>query len=336
MRAAVVMEHGDTDTIQYHENFPDPEYQDHEVLIRVGATSINFHDIFSRRGMPGITIPMPLITGSDVAGEIVEVGAAVDGWQAGDRVLVDPIIKMENKMGMIGETTNGGKAEYVVAAADQLLRLPDSESFDDAAALPLAYGTAHRMMRTIGQVSEGETVLILGATGGVGVACVQLAKLVGAKVIACGGSPEKVGQLKKIGADHAIDYHEVNFREAVWDIMGKPKMVGTGGVDVAVNFTGGDTWHNTVRCVTLGGRILTCGATAGYDVKTDLRYTWTFEHQIRGSDGWKKEDLEALIELGASGRMKPVISQTFSLQETAQAEQLMEDRKVFGKILVKP
>ena len=336
MRAAVVMEHGDTGVIQYHENWPEPEYGPREVLVRVGATSINYHDIFSRRGMPGITIPMPLITGSDVAGELVEVGSEVDGWRAGDRVLIDPIIKMDNKLGMLGETTNGGKAEYVAVAADQLIRLPDSESFENAAALPLAYGTAHRMMRTIGQVSEGETVLVLGATGGVGVACVQLAKLVGARVIACGGSAEKTARLTEIGADHVIDYHEQDFREAVWDIVGKPRMVGAGGVDVAVNFTGGDTWHPTVRCVKLGGRILTCGATAGYDVKLDLRYTWTFEHQIRGSDGWRKDDLVALIELGASGRMRPVISEVFALEDTAKAEQLMEDRQVFGKILVKP
>ena len=336
MRAAVVMGHGGTDKIKFQTDYPDPKTGPHQVLVRVRAASINHHDIFSRRGMPGISIPLPLITGSDISGEIVQIGSEIERWKSGDRVLVNPIIQSEGKFGMLGETTDGGKAEFVAVNEKQLIHLPDSQSFVDAAALPLAYGAAHRMMYTIGQVREGETVLILGATGGVGVACVQLAKLVGAKVIASGGSNEKIARLREIGADHAFNYHIQDIQEAVWDIVGKPRISGSGGVDVAVNFTGGNTWHPTVRCITLGGRVLTCGATAGYDVKLDLRYTWTFEHQIVGSNGWRDEDLIKLIELGVSGRLKPVISKVFALEDTAKAEQMMEDRKVFGKIVVKP
>lgn len=336
MRAAVVMEHGGTDTIEYHTDYPEPRFGAREVLIRVAATALNYHDIFTRRGMPGIKVPMPLITGSDIAGEVVEVGDEVRDWRAGDRVLMNPIRYQAEKVGLVGEMVDGGKAEYVVAGDYQLIRLPDSVSYEDAAALPLAYGTAHRMIRTIGQVKTGEKLLILGASGGVGVACVQLAKLAGATVIACSGSAEKIRRLLEIGADHAINYHETDYMQAVWDIAGKPLISGSGGIDVAVNFTGGDTWKNTIRCVTSGGRILTCGATAGYDVRTDLRYVWTYEQQILGSNGWRNDDLVSLLELGASGRMKPVISQVLPLEKAAEAEQQMEDRKIFGKVLLKP
>jgi alcohol dehydrogenase len=337
MRAALLTAHGSTDNIQYRDDYPDPEYGRNEVLIRVGAASINYHDIFTRKGMPGINIPLPLITGSDIAGEVIETGEEVEGWKPGDRVLINPIIGREGKFtGMIGETVDGGKAEFVVAGDYQLIALPDAVSYEDASALPLAYGTAHRMMRTIGKVSEGEKVLILGASGGVGVCCVQLAKLAGATVIVCAGSEDKIQRLKDLGADHGINYHEKDFMKATWEIVGKPRVVGDGGVDVVVNYTGGDTWLPSLRCVNIGGRILTCGATAGFEAITDLRYVWTFEQQILGSNGWKPEDLESLLELGASGRMRPVISEVFSLEETARAEQLMEDRKIFGKILVKP
>ncbi len=337
MRAAVVTAHGNTDTIQYRDDYPDPEYAANEVLIRVGAASINYHDIFSRRGMPGISISLPLITGSDIAGEIVEVGAEIEGgWQVGDRVLINPIIYRGDKFGMIGETVDGGKAEYVAAGDYQLVGLPDEVTYEEAAALPLAYGTAHRMMTTIGEVKAGETVLVLGASGGVGVACVQLAKLIGATVIACAGSDEKIGRLKELGADHGVNYRASDFMKEVWGITGKPRVSGGGGVDVAINFTGGDTWTPTIRCVAQHGRILTCGATAGYDANTDLRFIWTFEQQIRGSNGWMPEDLAALLALGASGRMKPLISEVVPLEETARAEQMMEDRQIFGKIVVKP
>lgn len=336
MRAAVVREHGGTDTIEYRTDYPDPTFGAREVLIRVAATALNYHDILTRRGMPGIRVPMPLITGSDIAGELVEVGDEVRDWQAGDRVLMNPIRYQAEKVGLVGEMVDGGKAEYVVAGDYQLIRLPDSVSYEDAAALPLAYGTAHRMMRTIGQVKAGEKVLILGASGGVGVACVQLAKLAGATVIAGAGSAEKINRLLEIGADHGINYRQENLMKAVWNIAGKPLISGTGGVDVAVNFTGGDSWTPTLRCVTRAGRVLTCGATAGYDVHTDLRYLWTYEHQVLGSNGWRNEDLLALLELSASGLMRPVISQVLPLQKTAEAEQQMEDRKIFGKVLIKP
>ena len=179
-------------------------------------------------------------------------------------------------------------------------------------------------------------MLILGASGGVGVACVQLAKLLGAHVIAGASSPEKTQRLKSLGADHCIDYSREPLPEAVWSICGKPRIAGGGGVEFAVNFTGGDTWTDTQKCVARSGSILTCGATAGFSLSTDARYLWSFEHQIVGSNGWTPEDLLVLLELVRSQRLCPIIDRTLPLEESAEAERLLEDREIFGKVLLKP
>jgi len=197
------------------------------------------------------------------------------------------------------------------------------------------YGTARRMLNR-GRIAAGEKVLVLGASGGVGVACVQLAKLAGAEVVACAGSAAKVERLRALGADHVIDYSAEPFDKALRGLLGKPRITGGGGVDLAVNFTGGDTWIPTQKCVRLGGRIVTCGATAGFDVRIDVRYLWTYEHQIIGSDGWTIEDLAALLDDVAAGRLRPVIDKVFPLDQAAEAERLMEDREVFGKVLLRP
>ncbi len=179
-------------------------------MLRVRATALNYHDVFTRRGMPGIRIAMPAIMGLDVAGEIAAIGPGVSGWKLGDRVLGDPINRVEG--GLTGETVHGGLAEYCRLRAHQLVRIPDGVSFEQAAALPCAYGTARRMMHTNGHVAAGEKVLILGASGGVGVCCVQLAKAAGATVIAATGSEDKAARLRALGADHTINYAEAGFR----------------------------------------------------------------------------------------------------------------------------
>src|SRR5262252_592145 len=182
MRAAVVRDHGGPDRLNFEASFPDPKCGEGDVIVAVKACSLNYHDVFTRRGMPGIKVQMPAIMGLDVAGEIAEVGPGVSGWKKGDRVLVDPINRIEG--GLMGETIHGGLAELCRTRAHQLIRIPDGVSYSDAAALPCAYGSALRMMYTIGGVSKGERVLILGASGGVGVCAVQLAKLAGATVMA--------------------------------------------------------------------------------------------------------------------------------------------------------
>jgi alcohol dehydrogenase len=317
--------------------FPDPLIGDGDVLLRVRAASLNYHDVFTRRGMPGIKVPMPLIMGLDVAGEIIAVGPGVEGWAIGERVLVDPINRVEG--GLMGETVHGGLAELCRARAHQLVRLPDDVSFVDAAALPVAYGTAHRMLISKGNVREGDRVMILGASGGVGVCCVQLAKQAGAEVVVGASSAAKLDRLKALGADHLINYADRDFVQEVYALYGKPARRGASagnGLDVVVNFTGGDTWVKSMRCLKVGGRLLTCGATAGYDPKEDIRFIWTFELEIRGSNGWQRSDIAALLELVRQRKLDTLVERTYPLAQAAEALRVIEDREVFGKIVVVP
>src|SRR5436309_7500626 len=215
MKALVLRGHGEAG-LRLETGFPDPEPGEGDVVVRVRATSLNYHDVFTRRGMPGIRIAMPAIMGLDVAGEIAALGPDVTGWRVGDRVVGDPINRVEG--GLVGETVHGGLAEYCRLRAHQLVRIPDGVSFAQAAALPCAYGTARRMMFTNGRVTTGEKVLILGASGGVGVCCVQLAKAAGATVIAGTGSQQKATRLRALGVDHVINYAEQDFVQAVYGL----------------------------------------------------------------------------------------------------------------------
>lgn len=336
MKAYLTTGHGDRSFLQLDDHFPDPTPKEDEVVVKVGATALNFHDIFTRRGMPGIKINLPVIVGSDIAGHVVETGSQVSKDWVNKRVLADPVFRGGGRFGMLGETTHGGRAEYVAVPAANLIEIPENVSLKDAAALPLAYGTAWRMMVTIGDIQASDRVLVLGASGGVGIACVQIAKMHGAEVIACASSDAKIARLKELGADHVINYKEQSYLDGVKSIYGKPRMDGTGGVSVAVNFTGGDTMPETQRCVALQGKILTCGATAGYALNIDARYWWTFEHKMLGSNGWSPDDLETLLKLGEEGKLRPVIDKILPLEETPEAERLLEEREVVGKVILTP
>lgn len=335
MRAVVLYKHGGPEELIYEENFPDPQAGPGEVVLRVKATSLNYHDIFTRRGMPGIKLKLPVIIGLDLAGEIVEIGPGAEGWSIGDRVLVDPVNRIEG--GLMGETVHGGLAEFCRVPVHQLIRLPEDISYEVAASLPVAYGTAHRMMITQGRIRAGEKVLILGASGGVGTCCIFLGKMLGAEVIACTSSEEKMKRLKEFGADQVINGTTHDFVQEIHRMYGKPyRRSYEGGVDVVINYTGGDTWVPSMRCLRRGGRMLTCGATAGFDPKTDIRYIWTFELQIIGANGWMREDLEALLKLVQEGRMQPVIDRVLPLAEAREAVRLLEEREVIGKVVLIP
>jgi alcohol dehydrogenase len=337
MRAVCLHEQGGIESLTLDENYPDPVAAEGQVVVRVRATSLNYHDVFTCRGMPGIKVPMPMIIGLDIAGEIAETGPGVTGWRAGDPVLVNPLDPIEPQKGLMGEMIPGGTAELCVVDATRLIRIPDGCGFEQAAALPVAYGTAHRMMFSNGGVEEGDKVLILGASGGVGSCCVLLAKMIGCEVIACGSTEKKLEALTAWGADHVINYKEADFVKEIWGLYTKPhRRTREGGVDVVINFTGGDTWVPSFRVLRRGGKLLTCGATAGFDPKTDLRYVWTFELKILGSNSWAPEDLEQLMELISSGRLKPVIDTVLPLEETAEGVRQLADREVIGKIIITP
>lgn len=334
MKALVLHQHGPIDEMVLETNWPEPEPGPGDVILKVAACTLNYHDLFTIRGMPGIKVPLPVIPGIDLSGEIAALGEGVTGWSVGQKVVIDPINREIGKLQ--GEMLDGGLAEYVRVRESQLVALPDGFDLTEAAAIPCAYGTAYRMMMTRGAVKAGETVLILGASGGVGSCCVQLAAMQGCHVIAAASSDEKLAELAKIGAAEGINYAERPFHETVRERYGKPRITGGGGVDVIVNFTGGDTWVPALRSLTKGGRMLTCGATAGYDPKTDIRFIWTFEHNIMGSNGWSKDDVEKLLALVTEEKLKPIVTAKFALDDAKDAIKTLEERRFFGKIAVLP
>lgn len=339
MRAQVIRAHGGVEQITYEKNWPQPEAEAGHVILRVGACALNYHDLFTLRGMPGITVPMPLIMGIDMSGTLESVGPDCGAWKKGDRVMVDPL--MRGRFKLLGEAIDGGLAEFCKVPVEQLIALPDDVSFEQAAALPVAYGTAHRMMITRGGLpldgsAKGKRIFILGASGGVGTCCVQLAKLSGAEVIVAASSQDKLDRLRALGADHGINYQKEDFMKALHALVGKPRIWGEGGVDVIVNFTGGDTWVPSLKSIRKGGMLLTCGATAGFDPKTDMRYLWTFELNILGSNGWTHEDLLALLDLVHTGKLHPAIDSRYALADTRQAFEALAERRVFGKVIITP
>lgn len=334
MKALVLKQHGGLENLEVVTDHPMPQADEGHVVIRVRASSFNYHDVFTVKGMPGIKVPLPVVIGLDMAGEITEIGAGVDGWSVGDRVLVNPLNKAK---GLMGEMLDGGMAEYCRVSADQLILMPPDVTFEEAASLPVAYGTAHRMLVTHNTVKAGDKVLVLGASGGVGTGCVMLAKHLGAEVIACAGSADKMERLKALGADEVVNYRDEDFSKWAIAKYGKPqRRTHEGGVDVVVNFTGGDTWKPTLKCVKRGGKILVCGATAGYDPTEDLRYIWSFELQVIGSNSFYEDNLKALMDLIQEKKLKVVIDKVLPLEEAAEGLKMIEDRTVMGKVVVTP
>lgn len=323
MKAAVIERQGSIDNLSYRD-WPDPTPEVDEVLLSVRAVGLNHLDIFARRGMPGVQLAMPFISGGDIAGVIHACGAQVQGWRPGDRVAVNPI----TRRGMIGEEVQGGMAEYICVPQTNLVRLPAEMSFATAAAIPINFGTALRMLETIGQLQRGERVLIVGASGGVGTACVQLAKHLGAEVLAVTRGPEKSQSLRALGADLVIDSAVEDFSACAWRWSGKR------GVDMVINYTGGDTWVPSLRALRPGGRLITCGATASYDPKTDIRYIWTRELRILGANGYTQSDIERSFELVAQGNVAPLIANILDMSQVRAAHALLESRAVVGKIVL--
>ncbi|MGJ3231084.1 MAG: quinone oxidoreductase family protein [Oceanicaulis sp.] len=333
MKAMIYREHGEVDRLEIAD-LPTPEPGPGEVLVRVRAAALNGFDPMMLRGETGLKTPFPMIPLGDFAGEVAGLGAGVKGgFKEGDKVTGYPILP---EKGMMGEVTPGAACEYVTMPEACLVPMPDGVAFEDAAALPVAYGTAYRMMTTRGGVSSGERVLVLGAGGGVGVGAVQLAKLAGAEVVAAASSDAKLETLKSIGADEVLNTAEGDWRKTVYARFGKPDYAGKtdGGFDVLVNYIGGDTWAAGLKVVRKNGRILVCGASAGWGPPTDLRYIWSFEQTVIGSNGWSVEDQAALLDLVASGKLKPVLHAVRSVEELGTAMQELIDRKVVGKSVV--
>jgi alcohol dehydrogenase len=327
MKVIALQQHGGVEQLKF-DDWPKPAPAANQALIEVKACGLNYMDVFVMQGMPDLHTTMPRIPGGDIAGIVREVGQGVDERWVGKHVVLFPRFP---EGGILGENGNGGLCEFIAADARQLIEIPPGVGFNEAAALPIAYGTSHRMLFTRGRIQAGEKVLILGASGGVGVSCLQFAKMAGCEVFACTSSEEKGRKLKELGADHIINYQETpDFSKAVWTASGKK------GVDVAVNFTGGDTWIQTLRCMAVGGRILTCGSTAGHLCEIDVRFVWHREIDIIGSRAYVPDDIKACLDYVASGKLQPVIESVLPLEQAHAGISLLAERRIFGKVVINP
>jgi len=342
MRAVVFHEHGGPEVLKYEE-VPDPEPGPGEVLVRVKATSVNHLDIWVRRGIPGLKLELPHIPGADAAGIIEEVGEQVEGLEPGRRVMINPnfscgkceyCLRGEDSLcvryKILGEQVKGGYAELLKVPAKNAIPLPDHVSFEEAAAAPLVFMTAWRMLITRAGLRPGEDILILGAGGGVATAAIQIAKLVGARVFAAASTEEKLKKARELGADVLINYKEAEFDKEVRRLTEKR------GVDVVFDCVGAETWLRSLRSLAKDGRLVTCGATTGPNPQTDIRYIFWNQLRIIGSTMASTKELLDVLKLLWAGKLRPVIHEVMPLREAAQAHKLLEQRKVFGKLVLVP
>ncbi len=345
MKAVIFREHGGTEKLSY-EDMPKPQIGPDEVLIRIRACALNHLDIWIRQGSPAYPMPLPHISGSDIAGEVEAVGTQVDGVRAdsikvGDRVFVSPGISCwrcnECLAGrdnfcrsyvLVGAMTHGGYAEYVKVPFRNVLPIPGNLSFEQAAAFPLVSVTAWHMLFALAQLQLGETVLIMGAGSGVGSLAVQMAHLVGARVITTVGAEDKIPKAVLLGAHAVIDHSREKVAERV-------KLLTEGrGVDVVIEHIGPEVWQQCLASLAKGGRLITCGATTGADVKLDLRYVYSRQFTIKGSYMGTRAELVKAAELVGQGKLKPVVDRTYPLSEARAAQEQLLSRKVFGKIVL--
>ncbi len=341
MRAVVFDKHGPADVLRYITDATPPEPGPDEVRVRVRAAALNHLDIWVRNGWPGIKLALPHITGADAAGDIDKLGSSVTGWSIGDRVVVDPGLSCghceycrtgrENlcdKFGIKGEDASGTYAEYIVVPARNLLKLPDAVSYAQAAAASLVYLTAWHSLITRGGLRAGESILIVGAGGGVNTASIQIAKLAGARVYVVGSSAAKLQQAKALGADELIDRSVEDWSKAVFTRTARQ------GVDVVVDNVGKETLFSSIRAVRRGGRILIVGNTSGPLAEVDLRYVFRKQISIIGSTMAPHRDFVTVMNLVFEGKLSPAISATFPLEQAADAQRALESGDVFGKIVL--
>ena len=342
MRAVVFKEHGGPEVLEYGEA-PEPSIKANEVLVEVRACALNHLDVWTRGGLPGIEIPLPHILGNDIAGVVREAGSLINWVRAGDEVMLQPGVScghcMECLSGrdnlcpeydMLGYRRNGGYAELVAAPGVNVIPKPKNLSWEEAAALPLVTVTAWHMLVTRARVQPGEDVLIHAAGSGVGSIGIQVARLRGARVIATAGSEEKLVKARELGADECVNYTREDWPREVRRLTGKR------GVDVVFEHTGAETWPGSIASLAKDGRLVTCGATSGYDAHTDLRQVFYRHLSLLGSFMGSKAELLEAMKFIERGKIRAVVDRTLPLAEARRAHELMEDRAQFGKLVLVP
>lgn len=341
MKAIVLHNKGSADQLSYEEA-ETPKINDDEALVKIKAASVNHLDIWVREG--NVPANYPLILGCEGAGDIAEIGKNVHGFKKGDRVAVmqsipcrqcgfcmagnDNLCKNAKRTGI---TVNGCYAEYVKAPQSSLILMNDRITYEEAASVPITFGTAWRVLISLARIRPGESVLVLAAGSGVGTAAIQIAKLAGAKVIAAAGNDEKLDKARELGADLLVNYYRnQNFDEEV-------KYLTNGdGVDAVVEQVGGNILSKSLNCIKKGGRLVTLGTTAGGKIEIDVQHFYRNNLTMIGTSGVTHKEVREVFELVKGGKLKPVIDRIFQLKDAGMAHEYMEERRNFGKIILRP
>jgi NADPH:quinone reductase-like Zn-dependent oxidoreductase len=340
MKAIRFHEFGGPEVLRY-EDLPEPKLRKDQVLVRVRACALNHLDLWVRRGLPGVKLPH--INGSDVAGEVAQAGEYVTDLKPGTRVLLAPMMfcnhcaectngrqNMCRQFTVLGNLVDGGNAEYIAVPRVNVIPIPDSLGFDDAASVPLVFLTAWHMLVTRAQMRPGQTVLVLGAGSGVGSAAIQIAKLFNATVITTAGDEKKLAKARELGADFTIDHYKQKISDEVKRITGKA------GVDIVFEHVGQATWMESMKSLRPAGTIVTCGATTGPDVAININVLFGKHLSLLGSYMGTMGELHEVLKHVFSGKLRPVVDTTFPLKEAAAAHERLAKSEMFGKIVLKP
>lgn len=340
MKAVRIHQFGGPEVLRY-EDAPDPHLRKDQVLVRVRACAMNHLDLWVRKGLPGVKLPH--ILGSDIAGEVVEVGEYVSGISAGERVLIAPMhfcnhcekctAGLQNQcreFTVRGAAVDGGNCELIAVPQVCVIPIPDSLSFDQAASVPLVFLTAWHMLVGLAGMRPGQTVLVLGANSGVGIAGIQIAKMFHCTVITTAGDERKAQLARELGADHVINHYQQKISDEVGNITHKQ------GVDIVMEHVGAATWDESLRSLKPAGTLVTCGATTGPQAGIDLRFVYFRQLTIRGSYMGTMGELHEVLKHVFAGRLKPVVDRTFPLSEARAAHEHMEKSQMFGKIVLNP
>lgn len=338
--AVVLRAHGGSEVL-VRETLDLPEPGAREVRVRVRAVALNHLDVWVRKGIPGLKLEYPHRLGSDIVGEVEALGPGAHGAQVGDRVVVNPGVScgvcerclsgrdnLCRRYGILGEHTSGGYSRHVVIPDANLLPYPGDLPFVQAAAVPLAFLTAWQMVVDKGRVEPGQTVLVQAAGSGVSSAAIQIAKLFGARVIATTGSDAKGERAEALGADHVVNYATQDF------VAEAKRLTGKRGVDLVIEHVGGEVLTKSVLAAASGGRVVTCGATAGFEPKIDLRHVFFRQIEILGSTMGSKGSLFKILEHVKAGTLKPVVDRVLPLWDAREAHRVLEAREAFGKVVL--
>lgn len=341
MKAVRYHRHGGPEVLQLDE-VPEPKAKEGEALLEVRAVGINHLDIWLRKGLPGIKVNLPRIPGADASGVVRQVQGP-SGLKAGDRVLLNPGLTCGRcefcaagtgslclTYAIFGEHTDGSYAQVIVVPERNLLKMPDRVTFEAGAAAPLAFLTAWRMLMVRARIQPADDVLIVSAGAGVGTVCVQLAKLAGCRVFATAGSDAKCEKLRELGADVVINHSTQDTAKEIRRLTDKR------GVDVAVDYTGKETWAKSILSLRRGGRLVTCGATSGHDPVEDLRHIFYRQLEILGSTMGSDKDFRDSMKVFFEGKLRPVIDRVVPMSQAADAHRAVEARQVFGKVVLTP